>query len=354
MSQPATTPRMSDVARIRRSHLQRFVDLSSKGLEFGPYSQPTVFKSEGDVRYLDRQTREALVAAVSDPAVIADIPEIDYVVPGDDYPTYVRDTFDYVIANHVLEHAPNFIQWLRDVSILLNPGGVLFLALPDKKFTFDKYRHDTPLSHVLHEFYTGVTTTSKEHLLEVEVYYDLEFVQKRMDIRERLDDRRLRQAMASDPHIGVHCHVFRSETFLDTLLKPILFMGLVELDLLEFVPARGETGGELIVILARRPPRVSLAAAEFYVPPAALPPVSGPSHPVPDSVAPAPEPAANATVAAGAVEAGLLDRVRSLEATVRQLRADFQQRERIVDTVLTSRSWRLTQPLRALRQFWQR
>ena len=47
------------------------------------------------------------------------------------------ELFDWVIASHVIEHVPNMLGWLRAISEILGPSGVLNLAIPDRRFTFD-------------------------------------------------------------------------------------------------------------------------------------------------------------------------------------------------------------------------
>jgi len=203
---------------------------------------------------LDWKTREQLIAECFSQDEIDSIPETDYVVASNDYKQYVSDKFDYIIANHVLEHIPNLIQWLSMMAEMLNPDGVLFLALPDKKFTFDKYRPNTKLSHLLFEYYVGVQTISKEHMLEQAMFYDLEFVNKQMNISERLNRKRLEEVIAQDSHIGYHCHIFQSETVLDTVFKPLMMMEYLNLDLIEFISARETNYGEMLLIFKKAEP----------------------------------------------------------------------------------------------------
>jgi predicted SAM-dependent methyltransferase len=52
--------------------------------------------------------------------------------------TKKKYNFDYVVASHFLEHYPNPIHFLRKISHHIKLNGYLALALPDKRFTFDK------------------------------------------------------------------------------------------------------------------------------------------------------------------------------------------------------------------------
>lgn len=257
----------------RRARLLEHVPLSSRFLEIGPYDQPTLQKSECDVRYLDYQTRAELAAAVADPKQAAAIPETDYLVRSDVYTDSVSDRFDAVIANHVFEHVPNPIAWLRLVHGMLHDDGVLFMALPDKKYTFDKYRPDTAFSHLLHDYFADVKVASHEHLLEDAMYYDMEFIGKPMRMADRLDPERLRAVMSRQPHLGLHCHVFQSETFLAKVLRPILFMQLVAFAPIGFYPA-SDNHGEFIVVLRKRNANVDIDPAEFFTTDFAAPPAA--------------------------------------------------------------------------------
>ena len=59
---------------------------------------------------------------------------------------------DFVLANHVFEHMENPLLALRNWVRVLRPGGIVFMAIPDKRFTFDVDREVTPLAHILDEY----------------------------------------------------------------------------------------------------------------------------------------------------------------------------------------------------------
>lgn len=303
---------MNLVTQIRRALLLRWIDLRGTGLEIGPYDQPTVCKTEADIRYLDWQTREQLVAQCAHPELAGQIPETDYLVESDDYGRYVDRTFDYVIANHVLEHAPNLIRWLQTVGSLIVDGGLLFLALPDKRFTFDRFRPDTALSHFLAEYFADIRAIPVEHHIEVELYYDMGFVGRPMEVAERLDWARIQRAIAAGPHVGIHNHVFRSATVLDKVLRPLQYMGLIPFTLEEFVPARAETGGEMILVLRKAALGAPACPSDFFKDESAHE-----EHLLADN-------------------AQLVEQVQELRRQLAALQA--------------SKSWRITAPLRRLRQ----
>jgi hypothetical protein len=260
---------MNRVTQLRRAHLDRFIDVSAaQGLEVGPYNQPMVSRSEGDIKYLDYMTRAQLLDLKGPEHLQGDIPETDYIVSDNHYNCHVKEDFDYIIANHVAEHSPNFVRFFRDLADLIRPQGILFIALPDKKFTFDKFRSDTDLSHILYDFYKDVDEISMEHLLELELYYDLNFTGQEMRLSGRLNNERLKQVLSQKPHIGIHCHVFRSETLLSKVMYPLMYMGLIPFKLLKFVPAKAEHGGEMIAVLQKGiEDTLPFSASDFFVAP---------------------------------------------------------------------------------------
>lgn len=328
---------MNLVTTLRRGHLLKHTDLSGVGLEIGPYDQPTVFKSEADVRYLDWKDKEELIRECTHPDMVVDIPDIDYVVHSNRYGDYISDKFDYIIANHVMEHAPNMIQWLSDLCAMMRPGGILFLALPDKKFSFDKYRQDTALSHFVAEYLAGVEDIPREHQIECEIYYDEAFVNRPMHVADKLDMNRIKEKLKAAPHVGIHSHVFDSATIVSKVLKPIMMMGFVEFNLIDFVPARGETGGEMIIVLRKEPPRVELTTEEFYTAPADI---TNAAH------------AMNGAETTNASEAA--ERLVEAESALAEMRArlavmqeEIASRTSTIRALQSSTSWRITAPLRA-------
>jgi len=254
---------MNLVTQLRRSVFDKFVDVGrSSGLEFGPHNQPMVFKTEGKIKYADYLTREQ---HLKNPVPESEnIPETDFLLGPGSYRDYVLGTFDYVIANHVLEHAPNMVQFLRTLSEMTNPDGIIFLAIPDKKYTFDKYRQNTTLAHVLADFYSDQKVASPEHMLELAIFYDMEFVGKPMIANDRLTKENMEAAYRKQHHYGAHCHVFQSETIIPTLFEPLCAMGFVPLSVAGFREARVEWGGEMLLVLRNCPARQEIETTNFY------------------------------------------------------------------------------------------
>jgi SAM-dependent methyltransferase len=71
--------------------------------------------------------------------------------------------FDEVWIYNVLEHCEDPIATLKSFFRVLRTGGVVFLALPDKRFTFDKNRNRTTLAHLIRDHLEGPANSRFEH-----------------------------------------------------------------------------------------------------------------------------------------------------------------------------------------------
>ncbi|OYX35312.1 MAG: hypothetical protein B7Y99_04160 [Caulobacterales bacterium 32-69-10] len=138
----------------RRARMLGDLDLSrSRGLEIGPRSSPMVAKAEGPVLYVDYTTTEALRAAQFDASIeLAAICEVDIVWGEQPLAQAIGGPLDYVVASHVIEHVPDVIGWLAELRATLKPGGVLGLAIPDRRFTFDHLRRDSGLAEMVEAY----------------------------------------------------------------------------------------------------------------------------------------------------------------------------------------------------------
>ena len=130
-----------------------------KVLEIGPLNEPLITKANTggscEIFYLDHLSTENLKIkyADTDSVSVDDIVPVDFVCPhGDIKGAVAGNTFDCVVASHVIEHAPNFLGFLKHIHDILRPGGTCILVVPDKRFTFDLNRPITTFGAVLENF----------------------------------------------------------------------------------------------------------------------------------------------------------------------------------------------------------
>lgn len=202
-----------------------------RGLEIGALHAPVVNKADHDVLYVDYATTEVVRANRSDTLVdVADIQDVDIVWGETPLRDAVGQTVDYVVASHVIEHVPDLIGWLRELHQVLRPGGVLGLAVPDKRFTFDAWRKDSTLAEAVEAHLTGRRRPSLRQVFDacaLSVPVDIGLAWRdgldpgaaRAEVMGRIPGAyALAQNLLRSPrYTDCHCWVFTPASFLDLM-----------------------------------------------------------------------------------------------------------------------------------------
>lgn len=138
--------------------------LRGSGIEVGALNAPLPLPRGASARYVDVAPADSLrkngypgVAGIKAPDLIADIERLDGVADS---------SLDFVVANHVLEHVENPLRALGAVSRVLRADGIAFMALPDKRYTFDKDRAITPLWHICRDYRHGPDWSRWDHYVD--------------------------------------------------------------------------------------------------------------------------------------------------------------------------------------------
>ena len=133
------------------------------GLEIGGGYGPIAAGVAGlDVRTLDHLPTEELIAKYRDMGVdTSKVVPVDYVWSGERYRDLVGETrFDWIVASHVIEHVPDLVGFINQCGEILAPGGMLALAIPDRRYTFDYYRPETGLAELIDAHLQGRTVST--------------------------------------------------------------------------------------------------------------------------------------------------------------------------------------------------
>jgi SAM-dependent methyltransferase len=134
--------------------------ISGTGIEIGAHNQPLSLPRGARVRYVDCVPNPQ----VEDGGGPARLPEI---VSDFESLSGIEDqSCDFVIANHVLEHVESPLRALLATARVLRPGGIAFIALPNKDFSFDRPRKITPLAHIIRDFEDGSEWSRHDHYVD--------------------------------------------------------------------------------------------------------------------------------------------------------------------------------------------
>jgi SAM-dependent methyltransferase len=137
----------------RRTKLLNGIDVSkSTGVEIGALCRPFVTRQDGRVYYVDHTDTATLREKYRcDPDVdINALVDVDVVWGEKPLAQAIPEQVDYVVASHVVEHVPDLVSWLRELTSILRPSGEIRLIVPDRRFTFDYLRRETRLSDVVY------------------------------------------------------------------------------------------------------------------------------------------------------------------------------------------------------------
>ena len=213
---------------------QRYV--SGIGMEIGALARPLALPAKASVSYVDRMSSNDLARVYPE---LGDKPlvEVDIIDDGE----YLRHTpdgsQDFIIANHFLEHCENPLGTIRHHLSKVKPAGILFYALPDKRFSFDTDRPLTPFEHLVADDRDGPGSSRWKHYREW----------AQLVVGEGDPQRRNACALTlMHSHYSIHFHVWDQHSFAGFLERAGSYLaGAFE------VKECKANGGEFIVVLQR-------------------------------------------------------------------------------------------------------
>ena len=233
--------------RLAKRHLR------GVGIEIGAMHNPLRVPKSARVEYLDITPREENIKKFPELNPI-DLVHVDHLTNGFKMDGIASSHFDFVIANHVLEHASNpvgaLVQWFR----VLKPGGILYCALPRMDITFDKHRKLTHPQHMLEDYYLCESQAIEEMRQRNLVHYH-EWLSLAIPSHTGLPPppaeeliRQIQDYSAREEEIHFHTFTMKSTmAFLQELCKSIL----PEMRIVESIDARAE-----ILLILRKAPQV--------------------------------------------------------------------------------------------------
>lgn len=176
-------------------------------------------------------------------------PGWQYIQDATDLARIADESYDAVLASHVIEHIANPLLALAEWRRVLRQGGTLILVVPHHEMTFDHRRPVTSLEHLVDDFERGVAEDDSTHVAEFIELFDL----------DRDPEGRTREELAATAARFVenrclHHHVFDSALVVRMLDQA----GLELLGLETALPFH-------VVAVARRTPAGVTAANEAFL-----------------------------------------------------------------------------------------
>lgn len=135
----------------RRAEVTKFVTKEQRGIEVGPWFAPLVPKRDGynslslDIFNSDKLRQRALDDPHVPRELIPNIEPVDLVGTSTEIEEIVSKAgllgrIDYIISSHNFEHLPDPVLFLQGCGRVLTSNGTLSMAIPDKRTCFDYFR----------------------------------------------------------------------------------------------------------------------------------------------------------------------------------------------------------------------
>jgi SAM-dependent methyltransferase len=133
-----------------------------------------------------------------------------FIVDACDASEFSDESYDFVVASHVLEHLANPLRALNHWKRILRPSGVIIVVVPHKSGMFDHRRPFTTFDHIKADFEANVAESDLTHLEEILTLHDLT-----LDRQAGSFDEFRRRCLQNAEHRAMHHHVFSPELLVE-------------------------------------------------------------------------------------------------------------------------------------------
>jgi len=203
--------------------------LKGSGIEIGALHNPLQVPDTIKVRYVDRMSVADLKKHYPE---LKDLPlvEVNILDDGEELTQVPPASQNFVIANHFIEHCQNPIKTIESMLRVLKPRGILYLGIPDKRYSFDLNRPLTGIDHLLKDYSDGPEWSRKQHFLEWAKYPALGYTSEADGQGDPRIEEEAERLMKID--YSIHYHVWTQTEILEllaTLQRTLKFGFEVEL-----------------------------------------------------------------------------------------------------------------------------
>jgi predicted SAM-dependent methyltransferase len=185
--------------------------IAGSGIEIGALHMPLDISGlpVTSIKYVDRLTVAELKKQYPELGDVK-LVQVDIVDNGEILEKIENESLDFIIANHFIEHTRNPMGTIGNWLSKLRPGGIIFMAVPDKRYTFDIDRELTPLQHLVADY----CSDSKERLI-----HDRQHLVEWATVVNKLpaNDVESRVNYLIETDYSIHFHTFILHSFLEML-----------------------------------------------------------------------------------------------------------------------------------------
>lgn len=202
----ASTESLSPIYVYRRFFSYKY--LRGDGIEVGALHHPLEVPDSARVKYVDRMSVPDLRKHYPE-LQSENLVNVDIIDNGETLTTVDEGSQDFVIANHFIEHCQDPVRTIQNLLRVLKKDGILYLAVPDKRFSFDSDRPVTSIEHLLRDYEEGPEWSKREHYEEW-----VKLVEKEQN--QEKSEWMVKQLIKRD--YSIHFHVWAAKDFVDLLI----------------------------------------------------------------------------------------------------------------------------------------
>jgi SAM-dependent methyltransferase len=196
---------MTDILyQVRKEIASQYI--AGEGIEVGALNAPLEVPNGAKVKYVDRMSAKNLQQQYPELSTLS-VLDPDIIDDGEKLLTLANNTYDFVIANHMIEHCQNPIGAIQNFLRVLKVGGILYMGVPNKHYTFDRDRPLTTLDHLVKDYQEGPEWSKHYHYQE---YVRLVDKMPEGQVADRMK-------LLLNMDYSIHFHVWQPDTFLELL-----------------------------------------------------------------------------------------------------------------------------------------
>lgn len=186
--------------------------ITGNGIEIGALHNPLKISdlAINNIKYVDRLSSDDLRKQYPELKNL-DLVHVDIVDNGEKLEKIEDGSLNFIIANHLIEHTRNPIGTIQNWLSKLKPGGIVFMAVPNKLHTFDRDRQLTSLAHLISDY-----THSPEERLTDDRQHFIEWVTLVNKVPDKEVNTHVKHLLEID--YSIHFHTYTMQSFLELLI----------------------------------------------------------------------------------------------------------------------------------------